>query len=276
VTRCILALALVVGMGCGQASPSRPTPLTEALFEVAREWTDVAANESAARAELDRLAAAVRAKSKQQPTLPLRTALVTTLFGEQGFVREVDDTDLRFVLLPAVLQHRRGSCVGLGSLVLALGERLGLSVHGVMVPGHFFVRVEEQGARANLELLHRGEEMPDAWYAGRFPIPGGGAREYARELTRDEVRGVVEYDVGNDRRRRGDLHEAQRAYDLARRHFPDFAEAHASAGAIAQLLGSLDRAATDYEAAQRANPNLPGLDQNVQLLESERAGATKP
>jgi tetratricopeptide (TPR) repeat protein len=245
--------------------------LTDALFDVARDWHDAALNEAAARAELDRLAETVRAAAKRDPALPLRAALVKTLFGAEGFVREVDDKDLRFVLLPAVLENHRGSCVGLGSLVLALSERLGLRAHGVMVPGHFFVGVEERGVRVNLELLHRGEEMPDAWYAGRFPIPGGSAREYARELTSDEVRGVVEYDVGNERKRQGDLREAQTAYDLARRHFPDFAEAHASAGAVAHLLGSLDRAASAYEAARRANPNLPGLEQNLQLLESERS-----
>jgi hypothetical protein len=41
----------------------------------------------------------------------------------------------------------------------------------------------------NLELLRRGEEMSDAWYAGRCPIPGTATRAYARELALDEVRG---------------------------------------------------------------------------------------
>jgi regulator of sirC expression with transglutaminase-like and TPR domain len=72
------------------------------------------------------------------------------LFEQLGFVREVDDEDLRFQRLAAVLTSKRGSCLGLGALYLALGERLGarygFSVEGVLVPGHFFVRMSERGA----------------------------------------------------------------------------------------------------------------------------------
>jgi regulator of sirC expression with transglutaminase-like and TPR domain len=241
------------------------------VLTVAREWGELDGAEADwARAELDRLAGQVRERLAQRPGQAPRQVLIESVFVEQGFVREVDDKDLRFVLLPKVLRNHRGSCVGLGSLVLALAERLGWQAHGVMVPGHFFVRIEERGISHNVELLRRGEEMSDAWYASRWPIPGESARAYARALSVSEVRAVVEYDIGNERRRQQRYREAQQAYDRARHHFPDFAEAHASAGAVAQLLGALDQAHTAYQAAQRANPHLPGIDHNLELLESER------
>jgi tetratricopeptide (TPR) repeat protein len=90
-------------------------------------------------------------------------------------------------------------------------------------------------------------------------------------LALAEVLGVIEYDVGNERRRKGRWADAQHAYERARKHFPDFAEAHASLGALAQLMGALDEAKGHYEAARRVNPNLPGLDRNLELLESERS-----
>jgi regulator of sirC expression with transglutaminase-like and TPR domain len=273
--RPLLALGVLI-VACGRAPDPRdttpPTPLTDALLAVAQIWSDAEAPDSAwTRAELDRLARELRAGLAQHGSA--RAALIQTLFAREGFVREVDDADLRFVLLPEVLKLRRGSCVGLGTLVLALSERLGWQARGVMVPGHFFVRITEQGVRHNLELLRRGEELSDAWYAERWPIPGGAAREYARELSSSEVRGVVEFDVGNQRRREGRLLEAQHAFDLARQHFPDFAEAHASAGAIAQLLGQLERARSAYQAAEQANPNLPGVEHNLELLDAERKAA---
>src|SRR5262249_40995751 len=154
----------------------------------------------------------------------------------------------------------------LGTLYIALGELLGWKVEGVMVPGHFFVRVEDGGRSHNVELLRRGEEMPDAWYAHRFAAPGSGAPEYGRALSPAEVLGVVEYDVGNERRRSGRLAEARRAYGLAGHLFPHFAEAHASLGATLQLLGVLDGALESYRVAHRENPGLPGIDRNIALL----------
>jgi tetratricopeptide (TPR) repeat protein len=82
---------------------------------------------------------------------------------------------------------------------------------------------------------------------------------------------VVEYDIGNERRRQSRLEEARRAYERAVQNFPDFAEAHASLGATLHLLGVLDGAEEHYRAALLANPNLPGLDGNIMLLGRERA-----
>ena len=114
--------------------------------------------------------------------------------------------------------------------------------------------------------------MPDAWYRTRFPAEGGDAGEYMRPLTLPEIVGVVEYDVGGDRRRRGSLLEARSAFRRATHDFPAFAEAHASLGATLQLLGSLDEAETTYRAAKRANPALPDVDANLDLLIQERRG----
>jgi len=170
-----------------------------------------------------------------------------------------------------VLRHRRGSCVGLGTLFLALAETLGWSASGVMMPGHFYVRLANRGEHRNVELLRAGEAMPDAWYAERFPIPGGAPPEYARPLTSQEVLGVLEYNVGNDRRRARRIDEARAAFARSVRAFPDFSEAHASLGAMQQLLGQLDQADQSYRAALAKNPHLPGLADNLALLAAERA-----
>jgi regulator of sirC expression with transglutaminase-like and TPR domain len=122
------------------------------------------------------------------------SALGRSMYMALGFEREVDDTDLRFVLLPSVLRARRGSCVGLGSLYLALGEHLHLPLEGVMLPGHFFVRLHDRDRVRNIELLRRGEQLPDDWYRQRFPLPPEGAREYARALSLGEVLAIVAYD----------------------------------------------------------------------------------
>ena len=198
------------------------------------------------------------------------SALGTVLFDELGFVREVKSTELAFVLLPGVLRQRRGNCVGLGTLYLALAEALGFVAHGVLLPGHFYVRHRAPGQARNVELLRRGEAMPDSWYRARYPLPPSAAHAaYARPLSASEVLGVVEYDVGNERRRQQRPLEARAAYARAVELCPRFPEAHASLGAMQHLLGEGAAALSSYRTARDLNPSLVGLAQNMALLEAE-------
>lgn len=267
-TRRALAIVCVVLAACTGRNARPAGPLTAALFALPAAWGEAAADAERSLEQLDALARDVQRRAAN-PGLSQRAALREVVFERYGFTREVDDTSLRFVWLPSVIERRRGSCVGLATLYLALAERLGWKMVAVMVPGHFYVRLYEQGAWHNLELLHAGEELPAAWYTARFPIPGGSAREYGRALSAREVGAVIEYNVGAERQRQRRWGDAQRAFDAAREHFPEFAEAHASSGALAQLRGALAEAASAYAAARRANPNLPGVAQNAALLAVE-------
>jgi hypothetical protein len=258
----VLAAILLVG---GAEHPR--APFAEALLSVAAEAGDGPVDSPSTLSELRRIARLVSAEAAQGASRA--EALNRTIFGTLGFVREVEDTSLRFVLLPSVLHGRRGSCVGLGTLYIALGEELGYRVEGVMVPGHFYVRVDEGTRKRNVELLRRGEEMPDEWYRVRFAAKEGGAPEYRRALTDREVLAVVEYDVGNERKRERRLPEARRAYLISSSLFPGLSEAHASLGATLHLLGALDDALASYRAARIENPELPGVDHNIELLRSE-------
>jgi regulator of sirC expression with transglutaminase-like and TPR domain len=263
-------LLLLAGSGC-RTAPRRPLVFARALVAIAGESAVFdEPRASSCLSELERLADEAEHELAAGGHRSLATVVSELMFGRWGFVREVSDTNLSFVLLPGVLEHRRGSCVGLGTLFLALVDALGGSGAGVMRPGHFYARIQEQAGPRNVELLRSGEAMPDAWYARRFPVPPSAAREYGRPLSRAEVSGVVHYNVGNERRRQRRLPEARAAFTRAIRRFPELSEAHASLGAVEQLLGDLDAAASSYARARQLNPELPGLEQNVALLNSER------
>jgi tetratricopeptide (TPR) repeat protein len=244
-------------------------PLARALLAEGRELGDAPASPDGGAAALRAIAAASRTAIGRAPSRSPAAGLNEALLGTAAFSREVDDKDLRFVLLPSVLEGRRGSCVGLGTLYLAVAELVGVRARGVMVPGHFYVQVWEGERWRNVELLRRGEEMPDNWYRERYGAAGIDVA--GRPLSPAEVVGVVAYDVGNERRRQGRLADARQAYARAVREFPTLAEAHASLGATLHLLGQLDEAAAAYASAQRLNSTLPGLDRNVELLNAERA-----
>jgi regulator of sirC expression with transglutaminase-like and TPR domain len=260
-------LLAAAACACTRAEPQRP--FFEAALAVARDAGALDATaERFCRRELERLTELARASLSRRGSAT--AGLRALVFEDRGFVREVDDTDLRFVLLPGVLRDRRGSCVGLGSLYLALTEALGLAAHGVLRPGHFYVRLQQGGAHTNVELLRRGEAMPDAWYEGRFPAPEGAKREYGRPLTASEAVGVIDYNVGNQRRREHRIEAARSFYARAVQRFPDFAEAHAGLGAALHLLGRAEEARKSYDEARRLNPRLENLERNLSLLELEK------
>lgn len=260
-------LLLAAAAACRSASHPERWSLARALSSTARAAGEAAGTDEAwLLDELERIAERARRLTRDggDPT----AGIVRALFDELGFEREVESTELRFVCLPGVLRERRGSCVGLGTLYLALAEALGFAAQGVLMPGHFYVRQESPAPPRNVELLRRGEAMSDDWYPRRFPVPSGAAY-YAMRLTTDQVLGVIEYNVGNERRRQERYAEARAAYSRAVRRFPAFAEAHASLGAMQHLLGELPAAAASYRTAQQLNSALPGLAANVVMLEAE-------
>jgi regulator of sirC expression with transglutaminase-like and TPR domain len=260
-------LLLAATAACRGSTPER-WGLARALGSIARSAGEAGDSDEAwLLDELERTAESAQRHSLKGAAPSV--AIVRALFEELGFVREVESTELRFVLLPSVLRERRGSCVGLGALYLALAESLGFEARGVLRPGHFYVRQQSPGAPRNVELLRRGEAMSDDWYEQRFPLPAGAPGYYARPLTTEQVLGVVEYNVGNERRRQERYVEAEAAYASAARRFPAFAEAHASLGAMQHLLGDLPRAAASYRIARQLNSGLAGLDANIALLDAE-------
>jgi hypothetical protein len=264
------AVIAAAPLGC-RRGPTRqlPGPTASALFALATEFGADVDRTTQAWQELEAIASRVEARHRHTPADPAE-ALNAVLFGELGFQREVDSGATRYFQISSVLSDQRGSCLGLGALYLAIAERINVPLDGILLPGHFFVRTRGPGAH-NVELLRRGEAMPDDWYQKKYgPWPGPGSA-YARPLTVTELGALHWYNRGNDLRAAGALGTAEQAYARAARAFPGFAEAHASLGAVQQLRGALTEAAWSYEQAVRAWPELPGLAGNLELLQRQLA-----
>jgi regulator of sirC expression with transglutaminase-like and TPR domain len=193
------------------------------------------------------------------------SALNALIFGSEGYRRVIDRKQIEAMLLPRVLADRRGSCLGLGGLYLALGETAGLTLAGVLVPGHFFVRQLDGHRTRDIELLKRGRQMPPSWYRRKYRVPES-SNLYLRTLTPEESLEVLRFNLATPLRERGELASAAGHYRQVVARLPAFAEAQANLGLTYQLMGQRKRAEAAYEAAREANPRIEGLDENLRRL----------
>lgn len=121
-------------------------PLDEAAFAIAAHaWPDVDIGAELAR--LEQIAGRV--------IEPTRDALNAVLFGELGLGGNVEDyyaADNSF--LNRVLDTGLGIPISLAVLMIEVGRRAGVSLHGVNAPGHFLVRDDADGVL--LDPFERG------------------------------------------------------------------------------------------------------------------------
>jgi regulator of sirC expression with transglutaminase-like and TPR domain len=114
-------------------APERDLPLAEAALLIAAH--DHPVDVAAELAALDELA-------HDAPRTPER--LARHLFTDLGFVgNEVDYADPRNSYLDEVMRRRLGIPITLSVLMLEVGHRMGLTLEGVGMPGHFLVRADD-------------------------------------------------------------------------------------------------------------------------------------
>ena len=186
------------------------------------------------------------------------------LLDEEGFSYDKSASDPRNYLLESVLARKKGNCLGLSMLYLALADRLGVPFRGVYVPGHCFVRYEGNGVRVNVEFAEGGASWADDRYRREFRISP--SRPYLRSLAQYEMLGVFLKTLGAAYARNGREEDALLLYDEARRLYPGLPDAHYNAGVSLQKLGRLDEAAGKYRRALDLDPEMAAARDNLSIL----------
>ncbi|MCK5797281.1 MAG: hypothetical protein KAI47_08865, partial [Deltaproteobacteria bacterium] len=272
--------------GCARSSTRAQSPLEKGLLELSHlalsdgllgeekqpfgETKGIARADGEARRRLDRLSRRLRDALGGEHGAGAIPILNRVIFAEEAYRREVDDKGLRYTLLPTVLDGRRGGCLGLSALYLVLGERLGIPLRGVVVPGHFFVRYVGPGGRRNVELLKKGRAMAARWYRRKYPARRDNSLYFRTSLDGRQTLAVYRYNVANAYRRRHAWRKALALYRATVEVLPGFAEAQGNLGLTLAHLGDLDGASKAYRRAGEANPNLPGLRKNLEALAEAR------
>jgi regulator of sirC expression with transglutaminase-like and TPR domain len=134
-----------------------PLPLLEATFLIAaeeNEGLDVLA--ATARVETIGAEAARRVAGESNPFARIETVR-TLLFDEIGFRGNVEQyDDPRNSYLDDVLDRKLGIPLTLSILMIEVARRARIYAEGVGLPGHFIVRVIEQGRNLLVDPFHGG------------------------------------------------------------------------------------------------------------------------
>jgi tetratricopeptide (TPR) repeat protein len=267
-----ILLSLLAGMlapACRERAA--PPPLTAALLGFADEATRELGltpltgdpPRRALRALIERARPVRQQRVGAREPDPIARAI---LDGEAGIMPDPVEDSIDRALLPRVLVHRRGSCLGLSAVYLAVAEGLGVEARGVIAPGHFFVRRFEAGAARDLELLEGGWPLALADLRRRYQVPPGNPL-YLRALSSQETLAVCRYNLANALREKRRLREAVRHYLRVLEILPELAEAHLNLGLCYFRLGEHPRAERAYLRAAALNPGLRGLRGNLDALQ---------
>jgi tetratricopeptide (TPR) repeat protein len=239
--------------------PDKEVPLLPTLFlasgEGVRKLTGRPTDAAFVEKEIDRMAWRVSAflVGAREPRRAI-AAINRVLFADEGFVYDPEAGDAGNYLLDRVIEKKRGNCLGLTFLYLALGERLGIPLQGSYVPTHCIARYEENGVRINIETGEKGAEREDRWYASKFRL--GEGRPYLKTLGKREMIGVYLKSLGAALSRRGLDEDALKLYRRAELFSPGLPDVYYNAGVSYQKLGKNDEAVAQYRKALALDPDM--------------------
>jgi Flp pilus assembly protein TadD len=273
---CVLWLTCVGGAPAGAASrpalssaPAGESPFLSAILRHSargsRDLLGLPVDPSLPEREIERLADRLRPEvSGAVDGGEVVSAFRRVLLLEEGFTYDKSASDPGNYLLGSVLARKKGNCLGLSMLYLALADRLGLPFRGVYVPSHCFVRFEGSDAHLNVEFAEGGASWEDDRYRREFRVRTG--RPYLFSLDPTEMLGVFLKTLGAGYSRKGREEDALRLYDEARRLYPGLPDVHYNAGVSLQKLGRLDDASGMYRRALELDPEMAPARDNLGIL----------
>jgi tetratricopeptide (TPR) repeat protein len=239
--------------------PEEEIDLGTATLLLAREaWKDfygITIDVRVYQRHLDEMAKALRKRiGKNRKPEKVVAVINRYLFEELGFRwTPLDEKDPKEFFLNFVLDQKKGTCLGLSLLYLALGERLKLPLYGVVVPGHFFVRYSDGKERFNIETTAGGTIFLDDYAMSAYSVPKDNPF-YLKSLGKRKTIGVLYVNLGTVYLTRDRYEKALTYFTRAVEINPNDTEAYFGRGGIYYLKGFYEEAIENYSKAIEINP----------------------
>lgn len=221
------------------ALPPEEIDLARAIFLSQRDQdSEAAKGKRGYEAAIDLMALQIKARlpSNATPEKKIRT-INDFIFHELGFrfppqslyAKEVD----RYTFLSSVIDSRRGICLGVSVLYLALAQRLELKLEIVTPPGHIYVRHRDGDKIINIETTARGVDIDSEDYLSvdTFAL---------QERNLKETVGLVHFNQAADSLRDEAFDQSLEAYEKARLYMPNDCLLDELMGACHVLCGNME------------------------------------
>ena len=232
--------------------------LATAAMIISEQWSDIVHGRRYL-SRLDDMALEIRSRLEKKNlkanyhAIPMMNEY---LFDELKFKAVSEASDPNDLFLHSVLDRKRGYCLSLSILYLSLGERLGLPLYGIVVPGHFFVKYDDGRVQFNIETTSKGGSAPDEHYITKFNVPEEDDDSiYMKKLSKVKTLGCFLNNLGNSYCDIGDPDSALLALERAVEINPSLSESRANLGNLYLKKGRVDDAIYEYRTALQINPN---------------------
>lgn len=171
-------------------------------------------------AMLDMMALQIKATlSENSSPQSIIAAINNFIFDKQHFrfpsIQEHEKTIDQYTFLPSVITQKRGVCLGVSILYLAIAQRLDLELIPITPPGHIFISYRKDDEIINIETTCRGVDLEDKIYANiNYPK--------LVHRTLKEVVGMAQFNLASHYITvKQDYPKAIQAYEKALKYLPD-------------------------------------------------------
>ena len=244
------------------ALPDDEIDLATAIMILYKEW-DPSFDVIGSLEEIDRLALELELQISPDDNPERIVSLLSQYIFKEEAYSCLDPADPLYMktsegsALPCVIANKKGDCLGLSLLYLALAERLGLPIYGVTAPAHVFVRYDDGETRINIETTDRGRESEDSYYEKKYMLHPTYRNHnfYLRNLLKGEVIGVFLSNLGAAYHEKGMYNDAIVELKEALEINPSDAGTHYNLGVAYDTKGMYDKAIAEYRKAIEINPN---------------------
>jgi tetratricopeptide (TPR) repeat protein len=193
------------------------------------------------------------------------------LFIDQGFAFDTSDPDgikPENLYIDQVIRRRRGYCVSLTLLYLAVAQKMRLPVYGVRLPAHFIARFDDGKTVRNIETTDNGLAHPNSHYIRKYRIAKKSIDQgvYMRNLEPRQVFVDMLNNRGTLLGMKGDAEGALREFALALSLDNGAASVHYNSGVMLMRMNKLAQALESFGRCLHLDPtSLPALTNTAEI-----------
>jgi len=183
-------------------------------------------------------------------------AVSSYIFTDLGFKYQASLDNIELVTLPSVIKQRVGNCIGLSTLYVCLGEKLGLPFYMVLAPNHCFVRYDDGVEKINIEMSDKGASYSDQDCFDKCKLPNSVIDNtvYLKTLSKKYISGVLYSNLGVIYLKQKDYNSAVEVLKKSISFINDNPETHSNLGVAFVNSGYIDEAIKELNEALKLNP----------------------